>query len=253
MDKYEKLQLKLKNRKMVTMGNLMITQSPLMLKAFASADCVLLDKEHGIYGTEELIPLTLQCRAMGLPSIVRVEDKMYHLIAKAIDLGADGIMLPRTETIEQVRTAVDAMHFAPIGRTGVGGWGIFRDEECDFNKFQNSRILLVQIESPQGLEAMEDMISAYGDYIDGFVIGPNDYSVMMGIPFQLDHPVMMEEYRKFYAICDKYQKSCGIFDPDLEHGLRDKSMGANIFWLGDDLSCMKAGFESLVFGMKEHE
>jgi len=251
MDNYEKLQQKLKNREMITMANLMITQSPLMLKAFQSADCVLLDKEHGIYGTEELIPMTLQCRAMQMPSIVRVEDKMYHLIAKAIDLGADGIMLPRTETVEQVKTAVDAMHFAPIGRTGVGGWGIFRDEEHDFDKFQKSRILLVQIESPAGLAAMEDMIAAYGDYIDGFVIGPNDYSVMMGVPFQLDHPVMMEEYKKFYAICAKHEKSCGIFDPDLARGKRDKAMGANIFWLGDDLSCMKAGFEALVNGIKE--
>lgn len=252
MDNYEKLQLKLKKRETVTMANLMITQSPLMLRAFESADCVLLDKEHGVYGTEELVPLTMQCRNMHLPSIVRVEDKIYHLIAKAIDLGADGIMLPRTETVEQVQTAVEAMHFAPIGRTGVGGWGIFRDEECDFDKFQNSRILMVQIESPKGLATMEDMIAAYGDYIDAFIIGPNDYSVMMGVPFELDHPVMIEEYRKFYEICAKYHKSCGIFDPDIQHANRDRAMGANVFWLSDDLSCMKAGFEELVNGVKKH-
>lgn len=245
MDRYESLKEKLRNRELVTMGNLMLVQSPLLLRAFEGADCVLLDKEHGLYGTEELVPMTLQCRALGLPSIVRVEDKLYHLIAKAVDLGADGIMLPRTETVEQVKTAVEAIRFAPAGRTGVGGWGLFRDGRMDYDAFQKSRVLIVQIESPKGLAAMEEMIDRCGDEIDGFLIGPNDYSVMMGVPFQLDHPLMLAEYEKFYEICRKHEKSCGVFDPDLTHAKRDFEMGANIFWLSDDLSCMKAGFESL--------
>ena len=72
----------------------------------------------------------------------------------------------------------------------------------------------------------------------------------MGIPRQLDHPLMLEEYKKFYAICKKHGKSCGIFDPDLEHAERDHNMGANVFWLSDDFSCMKAGFETLMHGVK---
>ena len=248
MDNYLSLKKKLKNREKVTMANLMLTTSPFMLQAFENADCVLLDKEHGLYGTEELVPMTLQCRHMGLPSIVRVEDAVYHLIAKAIDLGADGIMLPRTERVEQVQMAVDAMHFAPVGRTGFGGWGILREGES-IEDFDTGRILLPQIESPAGLAAMEDMIAAYGEYIDGFIIGPNDYSIMMGIPRQLDHPLMLEEYKKFFDICEKYNKSCGIFDPDLAHVRRDRQMGANIFWISDDVSCMKAGFEALLEGI----
>ena len=250
MDRYTALKDKLKNREIVTIANVMNMTSPLMLPAFENADCVLLDKEHGVFGTEELIPMTMQLRAMGLPSIVRVEDSVYHLIAKALDLGADGIMLPRTETLDQLRVAVDAMHFAPTGRTGFGGWGILRKDET-FQEFEHGRILLVQIESPKGLSAMDDMIREYGDYIDGFVIGPNDYSIMMGVPRQLDHPVMLEEYKKFYDICKKYGKSCGIFDPDLEHAARDKEMGANIFWLSDDVSCLKSGFDMLARGIRE--
>lgn len=248
MDKYIALKEKVRNRGTITMANVMALQSPLMLKGFENADCVLLDKEHGVFGTEELVPMTMQCRAMGLPSIVRVEDSIYHLIAKAIDLGADGIMLPRTESAEQIKTAVDAMHFGPIGRTGFGGWGILRAGES-FDEFQHGRFLFPQIESPKGLAAMEDMIAQYGEYIDGFIIGPNDYSIMMGVPRQLDHPVMLEEYRKFFAICKKHNISCGIFDPDLAHAARDHEMGANIFWLSDDLACMKAGFEQLLSGV----
>ena len=245
MDRYEQLRRKLANRETVTMANLLVLQSPVLLRAFESADCVLLDKEHGLYGTEELVPLTLQCRAMHLPAIVRVEDAVYHLIAKAVDLGADGVMIPRTETVEQVKTAVDALRFAPVGRTGYGGWGIFREGADSYEAFQRSRILLLQIESPKGLAAMEDMLAAYGDQIDGFIIGPNDYSIMMGVPLQIDHPVMRAEYEKFYAICKKHGKSCGMFNPDFSHAADNRRMGANVFWLSDDLNCLRVGFETL--------
>ena len=249
MNRYQDVKNKLCNQEKLTIANLMNITNPLMLPAFAGADMILLDKEHGPYDTERLIPLTMQCRALGIPSIVRVEDAVYHLIAKALDLGADGIMLPRTETLEQLKMAVDAMHFAPIGRTGFGGWGILRDGES-FEEFENGRVLLVQIESPRGLAAMEEMISEYGPLIDGFVIGPNDYSIMMGVPRQLDHPLMLAEYEKFFAICKKHGKSCGIFDPDLDHARRDHAMGANIFWISDDFSCAKAGFEALLEGVQ---
>ncbi len=244
MDKYRSLKQKLAGCEKVAMANIMLLSSPLMLSAFENADCILLDKEHGVFGNEELIPMTMQCRHLGIPAIVRVEDKQYHLIAKAIDLGADGIMLPRVESVEQVKTAVDAMHFAPAGRTGFGGFGLLRDGET-FEDFDHDRILLVQIESPAGLDCMEDMIKAYGEYIDGFVIGPNDFSIMCGVPFQHDHPVMLAQYEKFYEICHRYNKSCGIFDPDEKSIKRDTAYGANIFWLSDDLSYLKAGFEML--------
>lgn len=244
MDKYGVLKKKLVNRETIVMANVMLLTSPLMLSAFENADCVLLDKEHGVFGTEELIPMTMQCRHLGIPSIVRVEDKQYHLIAKAIDLGADGIMLPRVETVDQVKEAVEAMHFAPLGRTGFGGFGLLRQDET-FDEFDHGRVLLVQIESPKGLACMEEMLCAYGSYIDGFVIGPNDYSIVCGVPFLHNHPVMLGEYEKFFSICKMNHKSCGIFDPDIHSVKRDKQHGANIFWISDDLSCLKAGFESL--------
>ena len=248
MNKYESLKEKLAAHKPVTMGNCMVLSSPFMLDAFNEMDSVLLDKEHGIYGSEELIPLTMRCRQLGLPSIVRVEESSYHLVAKAIDLGADGIMLPRAETVEQVKTVVDAMHFAPIGRTGIGGWGILRDGET-IPEFQKGRFFFPQIESPKGLAAMPEMIEKYGEYIDGFIIGPNDYSIMMGVPREVDHPVMLEEIRKVFEVCRSYGISYGCFAADAAHANLYAEMGANIFWIGDDKSCLTLGIRTLMNGV----
>lgn len=245
MTRYEILKQKLADCQQVSIANLMVTTSPLLLDAFASCDAILLDKEHGVYGTEELIPMTMKCRSLGIPTVIRVEDSIYHLIAKSIDLGADGIMVPRVESAEQIRTAVEAMHMSPIGRTGFGGWGILRDGES-ISGFQTGRILLPQIESEKGLSVIPEIMEEYGDYIDGFMIGPNDYSITMGIPRDLDHPRMLEQIGKVFDTCKKYGKSCGCFAADAKHANLYKSMGANIFWLGDDLSCMRLGMETLL-------
>ena len=246
--KYRDLKAKLASREPVTMANLMLLQSPLLIDAVTDMDCVLLDKEHGLYGTEELVPLTMRCRQLGIPSVIRVEDSVYHLIAKSIDLGADGIMLPRTETVEQVKTAAEAMHFAPLGRTGFGGWGILREDES-IGDFQTGRIFIPQIESERGRLAIPAMIEQYGDCIDGFMIGANDYSISMGCPRDLDNPVMLREIRAVFDVCREYGKSCGCFAADAEHARLYREMGANIFWIGDDKTYIQLGVRSLLDGI----
>ncbi|MBQ6679144.1 MAG: hypothetical protein IJM76_03900 [Lachnospiraceae bacterium] len=250
MDKYTRLKEKFDNCEKIAMANVILITDPLLLRAFADGDCVLIDKEHGVYGSEELVPLTMACRAMGLPAIVRVEDSVYHLIAKAIDMGADGIMVPRVESLEQVKTAVEATHFLPLGRTGFGGWGILRDGET-FDEFQRGRRLILQIESEKGLSLMEEIIEKYGSYVDAFVIGPNDFSIQMGVPRELDHPVMHGQYEKFFEICHRHHKSCGIYDPDFAAIERDKAYGANLFWVSEDGALLKQAYDAYLKKINE--
>ena len=93
---------------------------PMILEAMNcdELDYILFDAEHGVFDTQNVVELLQVCRLMGLPAFVRAQDSEYHLIAKAIDMGADGVMLPRTERLEQLRTAVDALLFYPEGRKG---------------------------------------------------------------------------------------------------------------------------------------
>ena len=129
----------------------------------------------------------------------------------------------------------------PEGRTGYGGWGMIRQGES-FKDFQQGRRLLLQIESQKGLSLIEEINEKHGEYVDAFIIGPNDYSIQMGVPWQLDHPIMHEEYRKFFEICKKHHKSCGIYDPDPASVERDLQYGANVFWVGSEIHMLKRAF-----------
>ena len=122
MNKYEILAEKLKNREKVIGTTMALIRSPFLLEKMNrdDLDFILFDGEHGVFDVQSSIEMFQICRLMGLPCFLRAQDAEYHLIAKAIDMGADGIMLPRTESLEQLRTAVDALLFAPDGRKGMG-------------------------------------------------------------------------------------------------------------------------------------
>ena len=254
MNKYERLEGKLKNREKVLGTTMSMINSPLVIEKMNrdDLDFILFDAEHGIFNNENLIPALQVCRLMGLPSFVRIPDCKYHLIARAIDLGADGIMLPRTESLAQVEDAIGALRFAPIGKTGCGGHGQFRKGE-GYEGFQKSRYLFVQIESQPGIDLLPEMLEKYGNDIDGIIIGPYDMSVMLGTPFKIRSDVMIEAVQKVFDICNEYKMSSGIFCDDEVLSKAYRDMGANVLWACTDNNFFLRGFNQVFDALAEME
>ena len=254
MDKYGRLEEKLKTRQKVLGTTMSMINSPLIIEKMNrdDLDFILFDAEHGIFNNENLIPALQVCRLMGLPTFVRIPDCKYHLIARAIDLGADGIMLPRTETLAQVREAIESLRFAPVGRTGCGGHGQFKPGE-GYDGFQKSRYLFVQIESQPGIDVLPEILETYGDEIAAIVIGPYDMSVMLGTPFQIRSDVMKKAVQTVFDICKKYQKSCGIFCDDEILSKTYRDMGANVLWACTDNVFFLRGYNQVFDALSEME
>lgn len=243
MDKYIRLAEKLKNREKIIGTTVILSQSTLLIEAMnrEDLDFILFDAEHGVFDAQNVIALLQVCRLMGLPAFVRVQDSEYHLIAKAIDMGADGIMLPRTESLEQLRTAVDGLLFYPQGRKGCGGHAQFRPGE-KFEDFGKTRFLMPQIESPKGIEILPKMLEEYGEYISAVMIGPYDLSVMVGTPKDIKSPIMIESIQKIFDISNSYGKSCGIFCDDEVLAQKYRNMGCNVLWTGSDKDFLMRGY-----------
>ncbi len=254
MNKYERLEQKLANREKVLGTTMSMINSPLIIEKMNrdDLDFILFDAEHGVFNNENLIPALQVCRLMGLPSFVRIPDCKYHLIARAIDLGADGIMLPRTESLEQVKDAIAALRFAPIGKTGCGGHGQFKKGE-DYEGFQKSRYLFVQIESQPGIDILPEIIETYGDEISGIIIGPYDMSVMLGTPFNIRSDVMIDAVQKVFDICNERNMSCGIFCDDESLSRKYRDMGANVLWACTDNVFLLRGYNQVFDALSEME
>src|SRR5262245_11438992 len=88
--------------------------------AAAGLDWVFLDAEHGPFDFETLQDLARAAVGAGLCPIVRVADLQYSLIARALDCGAQGVLLPRVESPELLASAVSWTRFPPMGTRGFG-------------------------------------------------------------------------------------------------------------------------------------
>ena len=214
------------------------TGLPAVYKA-AGLDVLVMDLEHGSFYPENIGDFTQMCHTVGLPVIVRVQDCEYHCISKPLDMGADGVLIPRTETIEQVETAISSMRFWPYGKKGVGGRALLRPGE-DIYDFNKNRLLFLQIESKQGVELLDEILEKYGDQIAGLIIGPCDMAVSMGCGLDTNADAMIENITKTIEICQKHSKTIGMFmndDKEAEHWYK---RGMNFFWVGTELTLFAA-------------
>lgn len=248
MNKYETLKEKFEKREKIIGTNIMLINSSPMIEIMAGEDYldyILFDMEHGIFNNENIIPLLQTCRLVGMPTFVRVPDHTNFHIARALDLGADGIMLPRTETADQVKAAVESMRFPPVGHKGKGGYCQVRPGET-LNDFNRNRHLLIQIESPVGIRSLPEMLSLFGNEIAAIVIGPYDLSFTLGMPAQFENPIFINAVKEIFSICHTYEKSVGIFCDTPSHARKYIGMGANFLWMCTDDQLIKAGMNALI-------
>lgn len=215
-------------------------------------DFIIMDLEHGSFYPENIGDFTQMCHMNELPVIVRVQDCEYHCISKPLDMGADGVLIPRTESFEQVETAISSMRFYPYGKKGVGGRALLRpgEEIYDFNK---NRLLFLQIESTKGVNLLDEMLERYGEQVAGIIIGPCDMAVSMGCGLDVNADPMINNITKTIAICKKHGKSCGIFMDDDNVAERWHKEGMNIYWVGTELTMLGAEIARIKRRIEEFE
>jgi 2-keto-3-deoxy-L-rhamnonate aldolase RhmA len=190
-------------------------RSPEIARMFAAAgfDWAFVDTEHGGFGIETVQDFCRVANLAGLAPIVRVADMQYHLVARALDCGAQGIIFPRVESPELLAQAVRWTRFPP---EGVRGYGLGapqlayqRHTFTEVIEHMNANILVVlQIETVAAFESREKLLSIPG--IDAVLIGPADLSISLGIPGNLDHPLIVETIEAIKDSCLRHGVVPGI-------------------------------------------
>ncbi|MEF9974630.1 MAG: aldolase/citrate lyase family protein [Clostridia bacterium] len=202
-------------------------------------DFLMFDIEHGTIGIEDIEESLRVCRLCDLPAIVRVPDSISNLISKTLDMGADGILLPRIEHIEQVETAVSAARYFPRGRKGCGGFSNLRpDDKLSTDRYNDNRLLFIQMESREGLFALPEILDRFKEEVSGVIIGPYDSSIMLGTPLDIASVPMQNYIREVFDTCAARKIASGIFVDNAAMIASYKAMGCNIFWTGTEISLL---------------
>src|SRR5512139_2854826 len=134
------------------------------IMALAGCDFLFFDMEHGPFGLETVADMVRTARLVGITPLVRVPDAQYHLIARVLDLGAQGIMVPRVETRAQVELIVESVLYPPLGKRGCAvdrGHNDFAPQsQWEFAEQANrENLIILQIERRQAVEGIQDLLS----------------------------------------------------------------------------------------------
>ncbi|MGI9146469.1 MAG: HpcH/HpaI aldolase family protein [Chloroflexota bacterium] len=181
--------------------------------AGADADFVIFDMEHTGWSTETLKSLFASCGGTELVPMARVPAAQYHLIARTLDVGAMGIMVPMVESEDQARSIAQSAKYPPMGRRGAA-FGVAHDDYTGGNvvdKIHSANaegLLIAQIETVAGLEQVERIAAVDG--IDVLWIGHFDLTNSLGIPAQFEHPTYLAAVERVLEACHKHSKAAGF-------------------------------------------
>ena len=203
-----RLKEKLKNGE-VTFGVSIGTDSTDVVEIMSRLpfDWLWFDAEHGALNAENLSPLLQVARGGQATSLVRVAWNDLVHIKKALDIGAEGLIIPWVNNREQAEYAVRAAKYPPVGIRGIGPrFTILADINVnDYIRDANDNgFIMVQIETIDAVNNLDDILTTPG--VDAFLVGPSDLSASMGYIGQPTHP----EVEKIVAKVIKRGKELGI-------------------------------------------
>ena len=208
---------------------------PPRIFAAAGAEFLWIDMEHGSFDFETVQDIVRATADAGPTPIVRVGDLQYTLVARALDLGAQGVILPRLEAVEQLREAISWTRFPPDGRRGYGLSGpALRYQRASMSEVIEHAnlhtLVIVQFETIAAIERQDELLALPG--VDVAFVGPADLSVALGVPGQLDHPRFIETVTRLIDSCNRHGVAPGIHlraaelaTEWLERGMRFISVG----------------------------
>ncbi len=165
------------------------------LAGHAGFDFVMIDTEHGSNDMNELEHHIRAADSAGIRTLVRVSDVGSGDILRALDAGANGIVVPHVARPEDVLRAAALTRYPPEGRrslatsTRAGRHGMLTIAE-HLDTASRRVALVAQLEDADALTHIPEILAVDG--LAGIFIGPTDLSASLGWPGQLDHPTVTE-------------------------------------------------------------
>lgn len=209
-------------------------------------DWVLLDMEHG---PNELASVIAQARVLAASSssvLVRPPWNDFVLIKRLLDAGMQSLLIPFVQNVEEATAAVRAVRYPPDGIRGIGGttratsYGRVRDYT---GKANSVVCLLVQVESGEALEKLEDIASVEG--INGVFVGPADLAASLGHLGDMGAEPVQAAIKSTAARLKKIGVPAGIVSGDPAQARQYIEWGYSFVGVGTDSRLLASSADAL--------
>lgn len=220
----------------------------------AGCEYVLYDMEHTGIGFETLRRQTAACQGLDIVPLARVPRGEYHFLARALDIGMRGVMVPMVESRDEAEAIVEATRYPPVGRRGAAfGFahdGFLSGPPSEKIARANAEIMVIaQIETERGLAQVDAIAGTDG--IDVLWVGHFDMTNFLGIPGEFDNPVFLDALRTVVAAGRRHGKGLAFMPGDAKDARRYKELGFNMLGVGTDHGLLMNGVQSVLRGVAD--
>ena len=222
-----KFKEKLKKSPVIGLFSKTIDPSFIECIGFSGFDFVIIDIEHGPVSLENAQNLVRAAQISNVLPIIRVRENSFNLISAYLDIGAGGIQVPHVKKAKDIKKILEYAKFFPRGKRGICKFVRAADyssvpKESFFEK-SNEIIIAIQLEGKEAIANLDEILNVEG--YDILFIGPYDLSQSLGIPGQVDHPLVEDKILEIIEKCKKKKIIVGIFTDKIEDTLKWFKLG----------------------------
>ena len=223
------------------------------IMSHAGAEFLIYDMEHAGVSIETLKWQTAACRGLPVTPLARPPVSDYHFIARLLDIGMKGVMVPMVDSAEEAARIAEACRYPPLGRRGAA-FGFAHDDyapgaPADKIAAANDDILvIVQVETERGLANVDAIAATEG--VDVIWIGQFDLTNFLGIPGEFENPVYLDACEEIAAAARRQGKALGAMAPNPAWAADYKRKGFEMIAAGPDQAALMAGVANILEGAK---
>jgi 2-keto-3-deoxy-L-rhamnonate aldolase RhmA len=229
----------------VTLESPTITEIAVML----GLDWIVVDTEHGHLDYGEVMGHLRAARGTDTAVLVRVPDIHQDLVKRALDMGADGVLLPLVRSAADVERGFRFARYPPLGVRGVSGeravgWGLNLRE---YVAAANQETMVVPIiETRDAVEDIEAILATPG--LDAIFFGPADLSASYGYPGEWEGPGVAEQILRVRRLAADHDLAAGVLARSLAETRQRLEQGFRMVAVGSDTSLLIEGLRARLDG-----
>ena len=224
------------------------------IMGFAGFDFVIIDAEHGPISMQNAQNMIRAAESVNITPIIRVGSNDEALILRALDIGAQGIEIPQINSKPDAVRVVKSVKYSPQGERGVCRY-VRAANYSSMDKFKyfksanKETMIIAHIEGVEGINNLDEILSVSG--IDVIFIGPYDLSQSLGIPGQVNDPLVVEKMKEVVLKCMQNKVAVGTFADDVETAKSWVSLGVQYMSFSVDVGILYNASKNIVGKLKK--
>lgn len=227
----------------ITLGSAFVTE----MVGHAGFDWVMIDLEHGAGSEKDVSAQIMALTSSNTAALVRVESPEPLRISRILEMGAEGIMVPKVNNEDIAQKVISGMHYPPIGNRGVATMirpaAFGKTFQEYYEKAPNTLLGILQIETAEALNHLDEIAGIEG--VDVLFIGPADLSMDLGIFGQFENPIYIDAVKKTVAAAEKAGKAVGILFSDPADYKKYYNLGIRFLACGTDQAFVLDGAKTM--------